>query len=541
MPPSPPSTAPASQGAQRIAAAILLSRVTGLVREAVFTQLFGLSMYADAYRAAVKLPNFLQNLLGDGTLGASFIPVYSELLEQGRHEEAGRVAGAVFALLTALAGGLALAGVLLARPFVTLILAFPPETAEVTIRLVQILFPMTGVLVLSAWAMGIQNSHRRFFLSYAAGVGMNAAVVTAMCVGAWGFALEPRALVVATALGALVGGLLQFGVQLPQVLKLERNLTIRWDTAREGVRETVRNAIPAVLGRGVVQVSGYLDLILASMLTTGAVASIGAANTLYVLPISLFAMSVANAELPELSRQRSAAHEILRERTRTATERVLFFVVPSFAAFVAIGDVIVASLYQGGRFGPDATTVVWLVLVGYSVGLVASSTTRVLASAFFALRDTATPARFATARVAVSAIVGFALMAQLEPVRYDTLGLALPAGVLGHLQVGGYRLGAVGLAAGAGVAAWVEWFLLRRALSARIGPVGARWGTVVRVGAASVLASAVGFGLGRLLPDLPPLITGVLVCAGFGVTYLGGTALLGVGEAGRLTKRLLRR
>jgi putative peptidoglycan lipid II flippase len=525
-----------------VAAAILLSRVAGLLREALFSQFFGLSLYADAFRAALRMPNLLQNLLGEGTLSASFIPVYSELLGQGRKEEAGRVAGAVFALLAALAGLLALTGYLLAPIGVMLLFpGFSGETRELTVTLVRILFPMTGVLVLSAWALGILNSHRRFFLSYIAPVAWNAAIIGVLVVCGLGMQLDGRALALATGWGALIGGVLQFLVQVPAVLRLERHLKVRLDMQLEGLRETVRNAGPAVVGRGVVQVSGYLDIFLASALATSAVAALSAAQTLYMLPVSLFGMSVAAAELPELARERGAATDALRLRTASAQRRVAFYVVPSVVAFLLLGDTIVAGLYQRGAFGLDETAVVHLVLAGYAVGLVPSTSTRLYSSTFFALRDTRTPARMATLRVMVSAVLGFTFMAQLEPVRFDTIGLALPAGALGDFRVGQYAVGAAGLSLGTGIAAWVEWALLYRALSQKIGAVPTGAWTVVRAGAAAGLAAGVALLVRSWLPALGTELEAVLVCGVYGVLYLGLATLFGLEEGQALLGRILRR
>ncbi|HUE96553.1 MAG TPA: murein biosynthesis integral membrane protein MurJ, partial [Longimicrobiaceae bacterium] len=352
-----------------VAAGILLSRIAGLVREGVFSLFFGTTLYADVFRAGLRMPNILQNLLGEGTLSASFIPVYSELLEEGKKEEAGRMAGAIFGLLFALAGVLALTGVLLAPVLVSIFLpGFEGERRELTIQVVRILFPMTGVIVLSAWALGILNSHRKFFVSYVAPVVWNAAMIATLVF--LGGRLEVDRLVVALAWGALLGGFLQFAVQLPWVLRLQRGLRPSLNLRLEPVREALRNAGPAILGRGVVQLSGYVDFLLASFLAAGAVAAIGYAQTLYVLPVSLFGMSVAAAELPELARRRATGGEELRLRTNAGLERIAFFVVPSTVAFVVLGDAVVAMLYQRGEFDRTDTLLVYLTLIGFSVGLV---------------------------------------------------------------------------------------------------------------------------------------------------------------------------
>lgn len=538
-PDAPPSSA---QNSRVIAVAILFSRVAGLVREIVFGSLFGLSEHADALRSAQRLPNVLQNLLGDGTLSASFIPAYSQLLAQGRREEAGRLAGAVFGLLAAVAGVAALLGVVLAPIGVTLLLpGFTGEKRDLTIALVRVLFPTTGVLALSAWALGILNSHRSFFLPYVAPVLSNVAIVTAMCVGYYGLPSDARTLALVTGWGFLAGGLLQFGVQIPKVMQLAPGLRPSLDLRSEPVREVLRNAVPAVLSRGVVQVSGYFDQFLASALATSAVSSVGQANVLYTLPLSLFAMSVAAAELPELSRDREQAVEVLRDRTTAAVERVAFYVVPSCAAFLSIGDSLIGALFQRAAFGPDHTRLLWLVLSGYAVGLVATGTSRLYSSAFFALRDTKTPARTALVRVIVSGILAFGLMTQLEPLNFHQYSVALPAGPLQHLRVGEFRLGAVGLTLGTGIAAWVEWALLRRALSARLGPVGGRGGVWLRLFVSAASASAVGLAAKTWLPPMHPFLDGVLVCGAFGVTYLAVAAGLGLGEASTLVRRVLRR
>ncbi|HEU4617520.1 MAG TPA: murein biosynthesis integral membrane protein MurJ [Gammaproteobacteria bacterium] len=512
-----------------VAAGILLSRIAGLVRQRVLATYFGAGLHADVFSAALRMPNVLQNLLGEGTLSASFIPVYSELLHQGRLKDAGRVAGAMFALLLAIAGAIALLGLALA-PLVVTIFApgFAGARRELTIAVVRIIFPMTGVLVLSAWALGILNSHRKFFLPYFAPVLWNAAMIAAL-VGLGG-RVDLDRLLMALAWGALLGGVLQLGVQLPWVLKLDRGIRLNMGRALPEFREAVRNAGPAILGRGVVQLSTYVDMILASLLAVGAVARLQYAQTLYVLPISLFGMSVAAAALPELARRRGSAATALREQTAEAVRRVALFIVPSFVALVVLGETFVAGLYEAGEFGAADVRIVWLTLAAYSLGLFASASTRVYQSAFFALRDTKTPARVAAMRVVVSGAASALLMLQFEPV---TLGsFSIPAGVFAGASVAGLPLGPVGLALGAAVGAWLEWGLLRAALARRVGAVGAGAGSVARMLAAALAAAGAGYGFGVVLAGLHPLPRALLVAAVFGTVYFPLARLLGIAEAG---------
>ena len=527
----------ASAAAALVGAGILLSRVIGLVRERVLAIYFGTGLHADVWSAGLRLPNVLQNLLGEGTLSASFIPAYSALLGQGRTKEAGRMAGAMFALLLAIAGAVALLGVLLAPVLVTVFTpGFEGHRRELMISVVRIVFPMTGVLVLSAWALGILNSHRQFFLPYFAPVLWNAAIIGTLI--AFGSRLNLDGLLLAAAWGALAGGVLQLAVQLPSVLKLDREIRVNRGRDDPAFREAVAKAAPAIMGRGVVQLSSYVDLVLASLLAIGALARLRYAQTLYVLPVSLFGMSVAAAELPDLARDRDRATGALRERAAAAVRRVAFYVVPSVVAFVVLGDVLVAGLFRAGEFGAADVTVVWITLVGYSAGLLASTCTRVYQSAFFALRDTSTPARVAGLRVLTAFIVGSLLMVQFEPV--TLFGHAIPAGVFAGANVAGVPLGPLGLAVGAAAGAWLEWWLLKRQLVAKIGTVGTGAGQLARMTVAALVAAAVARGVASLLP-WAPLPTALLVAAVFGVVYFAAARVAGLAEARALPAALLRR
>jgi putative peptidoglycan lipid II flippase len=250
-------------------------------------------------------------------------------------------------------------------------------------------------------------------------------------------------------------------------------------------------------------------------------------------------MSVAAAALPELAREGGGQLSALLERTVAAVRRVAFYVVPSFVAFVAIGDVLVAGLYQSGEFDAADVQVVWFILIAYSLGLLASTTTRVYQSAFFALRDTVTPARAALVRVAIAAATGAVLMVQFEPVSW--LGVEIRAGALAPYTASGLPLGPLGLAAGAALGAWVEWAWLRRRLGVALGAVGAGVGRLARMFVAALVAAAAARGADVWLAVLSPLLTGLLVAAVFGVVYIVAARLLGLDEARALLGAVQRR
>jgi putative peptidoglycan lipid II flippase len=501
----------------------LLSRIAGLLRDAVFASYFATSAYADVFRAALRMPNVLQNLLGEGTLSASFIPVYARLLEQGRKEEAGRFAGAIFSLLLALVGALTLIGVTLAPVIVDVFTAgFEGAKRDLAVACVRIIFPMTGILVLSAWALGILNSHRQFFVPYVAPVLWNAAIIATLLL--FGNRVTIERLTTTAAWGALAGGVLQFLVQLPWVLRLERSLRVHWDTTSDAVRTAVRNAGPAIMGRGVVQLSGWLDLFIASFLP-GAIAILGYAQTFYLLPISLFGMSVAAAELPELSRQGMGDVEALRTRLGAGLARIALLVVPSAIGYLVLGDVIVAALYERGSFTRSDTLIVAVTLGAYSIGLLAATASRLLSSAFFALHDTATPARVAIIRVVLAGIVGGGATVFIRLNRPDWIAY-----------------GAIPLAAATGAAAWLEWFMLRRHLARRVGHVPAGRSQIIRMLLAAMGAAVLARMLYVALPAWRPELQAVAVLIPYGTAYFAFAYLLGVeiSALGRF-KRVLRR
>lgn len=518
-------------GAILVGAGIFLSRVAGLVRERVFAHYFGNSAAADVFRAALKIPNLLQNLFGEGVLSASFIPVYAALLAKKEDEEARRVAGAVFSLLALATSVVVLAGMAAAPLLVDVFTpGFEGEKRDATVRLVRILYPGTGFLVLSAWCLGILNSHRRFFLSYAAPVLWNAAIIGTLVVagrGASGYELAWYA-----AWGAFAGCVLQFAVQLPVAIPLARGLALGLGRGSVHVTEVLRNFGPVVFGRGVVQVSGYVDSILASLLPSGAMAAIGYAQVLYTLPVSLFGMAVSASELPEMSREAGAADaaalEALRTRLASGLRRIAFLIVPSVAAFLSIGDVLVSLLYRTGRFGDDDVRWVWGILAAASIGLLAATLGRLYSSTFYALRDTRTPLRFALVRVAFG-IVASAVFAFWLP---------------GALELGEHW-GAAGIALGSSLAAWLEFTLLRVSLTRRIGHAGVPSGVFARFVVAAVLAGAAGFGAKYLLAGQHHFLVAAVVIPAFGAVYFGAVTAFGLPEAktfvSGFTRRLRRR
>jgi putative peptidoglycan lipid II flippase len=502
-----------------VAAGILLSRLSGLIRQRVFLHYFGTSDAADAFNAAVRVPNVLQNLFGEGVLSASLIPVYSRLLAEKRDADADRVAGAIGAIIALGSSVFVLAGIA-AAPY--LLWAITPgyegEKRELTLLLVRILFPGAGLLVCSAWCLGVLNSHRKFFLSYTAPIVWNAAMIATILIYRGN---DLDSLAIKLAWGTVVGSLLQFVVQLPAVLRLVHFR--RPDGVWPQIREVIRNFVPVSLSRGVMQISGYIDQAIASFLPSGALTAMTTAQSIYMLPVSLFGMSVSAAELPALSSVTTGSAE-LQERLNNGLRHIAFFIVPSAMAFFTLGDVVTGVLYMSGRFTRADTNYVWAIIAGSGIGLLASTLGRLYQSTYYAMRDTRTPLRFAIVRVILTAMLGVA----------SALPLPLALGI-------DPKWGAAGLTASAGVAGWIEFTLLRRTLNARIGNTGLPMAFTAKLWASAALGALAAWGVRIAIGRQNPYVQAVPVLGIYGVTYFAAAFLFGIGESATLFRRLLRR
>ena len=487
-----------------------MSRVAGFGRDVAIAAFFGTGIAADAYAAALRIPNVLRNLLGEGTLSASFIPVYSGLLAREAAEDARRLAGTILGLLLVMSAGLSALGIAFA-PLITRVIVpgWPAESIALTTHLVRILFGMAGFMILAAWCLGVLNSHRRFFLPFAAPIVWNLSQIFGLLI-AWRAGWEP--LVVALAWSTLIGGALQFLVQLPTAWKLVGKLRLNLDARWEAARRVLRNVTPVVLGAGAYQISSLFDVFLASFLVHGAVSTLYYSQRLYFLPISLFGISVAAAALPEMSREAELeASEALKARLQSGFRTVTFSVLPAAFAFVLFGDWIVALLFERGSFGSESRVLVHATIAAYSIGLVAAASTKLFASGFHAMLDTRTPVKFAVSALALGTGAGAILM---------------------------WPFYAAGLALGGAISAWTNLILLWNGLDRRLGVLFRRsdLGYVLKIvaacgaaGAAGTLAEAwaagslgPGVGLGARI-----WVTGGTLGA-FGVVYVAATAMLKV-------------
>ncbi|MDP2529399.1 MAG: murein biosynthesis integral membrane protein MurJ [Candidatus Palauibacterales bacterium] len=466
---APRSTA---RSAVSVAGGIFVSRISGFARDVAIAAFFGTGVAAAAYSAALRIPNTLRNLLGEGTLSASFVPVYSAMLEEDR-EAAYRLARNVLGVVLGVAALLAAAGVLLA-PWITRLLVpgsgWTAADTRLTTSLVRILFPMAGVMIVGAWALGVLNSHRRFFLPFVAPVAWNLSQICGLLLGSW---LGWSSLVHVLAWSTLVGSGLQVGVQLPEIVRLVGRVRPRFQPSWEPLRRVMGNAGPVIASQGVFQISSLVDLVLASFVAPAGLAGIYYAQRLAYLPLSLVGTSVATASLPEMSRD-TRSHA-LRRRLRVGFLQVLYLTLPASVAFLLFGDLMVRLLFERHAFGASSAALVTGILIAFAVGLVATSSIKLYASGFYALQDTRTPMRIAVLSMSI--------------------GIALGAGLLFVFRGRGWGpLSVTGLILGGSAGAWLNMTLLWSGLRRKLGPIFEP--PVLTVVGRIVLGVLVGAGVG---------------------------------------------
>jgi putative peptidoglycan lipid II flippase len=265
---------------------------------------------------------------------------------------------------------------------------------------------------------------------------------------------------------------------------------------------------------------------LASELGRGAVAGLANAQTLYLLPIGLFGMSVSAAELPAMSSALGTTAEVaahLRRRLNAGLRQIAFFIVPSAMGFLALGGVIVALLFQTRRFTAADSQYDWAILAGSAVGLLAQTLGRLYSSTYYALRDTRTPLRFAVIRVVLTTALGF------------LCSIPLP-----HWLGIDPKWGAAGLTASAGVAGWLEFTLLRRTLNRRIGSTGLPGSLVAKLWLSALIAAAAAWAVKLAAGATHPLTGGVAIVATYGLVYFAAAWLLRIEECASAVRRVMR-
>lgn len=403
-----------------VGAATLLSRILGLVRDQVVAYFFGAGMAADAFFVAFRIPNLLRRLLAEGALTVSFIPIFTEYLRQRGREEAFALARAALTVFSMILALVTILGILLS-PWIVRIFApgfsVDPDKMALTILLTRIMFPYIFLIGLVALAMGVLNSLGRFAGPALAPVALNVAMIG--CVYGLSRFFDPP--VLALAVGVIMGGVLQFAMQVPYLLKEGRLLGLSFDLAHPALRRIALLMAPATLGAAVYQFTVFINTLLASYLPEGSVSYLYYADRIVQFPLGVFAVAVSTAVLPSMSRQAADKDmEGLRDTMSYSLRLVFFITVPAMTGMIVLAEPIIRVLFQRGQFDPLATRATAAALIAYSVGLWALSAVQILVRVFYSLQDTRTPVRIAVVSLVGNVVLSVALMLPFQHV-----GLAL--------------------------------------------------------------------------------------------------------------------
>jgi len=399
-----------------------LSRVLGLVRDMVVARFFGAGMAADAFFVAFRIPNLLRRLFAEGSMTIAFIPVFTEYLRLKTKEDAFELARIVLTLLSIILAIVTILGVL-CSPWIVRLQAWGfggvGDKYELTVLLTRITFPYIFLISIVALFMGVLNSLRHFAAPAAAPILLNVGIIGATI---W---ISPHLSqpIVGVAIGVIIGGILQVGLQIPWVIKKGISLLPRWAPSHPAVKRIGLLMLPAIFGSAIYQFNQFIGTLLASFLAEGSISYLYYADRLVQFPLGVFAIAISTAALPSLSKQ--VADKDLDEFRDTLSHslRLTFFItIPSMAGLIILGRPIIQLFFERGAFDSLSTVMTTKALVFYSVGLWAFSGIRVIVSAFYAFQDTKTPVKVATVALAANLIFSLLLMG---PLKHGGLALAL--------------------------------------------------------------------------------------------------------------------
>jgi putative peptidoglycan lipid II flippase len=433
-------TGKVTRSAGIVGLAVMGSRLLGLVREQVFANFFGASREYDAFLTAFRIPNLLRDLFAEGALSAAFVTTFSHYLTMKGEKEACRLANLVLNALVLILVIITLVGIGLAPQLVDLIapgFRQQPGKTELTIMLTRIMYPFIILVAVAAVAMGVLNTKDRFAVPASASSFFNIGSI----LGGLAFAfwldphLGPRAMI-GMAIGTLIGGALQFLIQVPWLYREGFRYQPVISFTDPGVRQVASLMGPAVIGAAAVQINVLVNNNFASYLGNGAVSWLGYAFRLMQFPIGVFGAAISMATLPSISRSASLGDVNQFRRTLASSLGLVFFLcVPSACGLIILGEPIIRMIYERGHFSPSDTQQTAAALAFYAVGLAGYAAVRVLAPAFYALDDARTPMMISLISIAANYTLNWLLVS-----RYGIRGLALTTSCVAMMNFAGLFL-----------------------------------------------------------------------------------------------------
>ena len=413
----------------------IVSRILGYVRDQRLTLLLGTTGLADAFVLAYRIPNLLRRLVGEGAMTASFIPVFTDYMRNRTRKETWAFANRLFWTFCVILSALTVLGVIFSPLFVRFFSMFGKNQVQLeAMYLNRLMFPYILFIGMAAMAMAILNCFHIFGLPAATPILLNISFIIFSVAVVWRHFSSPAA---ALAVGVLVGGIFQFFLQVPQLVKRGMSFEFGVSFTDPGVRRVARLMIPGFVGIGIAQINLLVDTIFANakVMPEGSLVSLYVADRVTELVLGGYAIAVATAILPMMSHQASAGdHEGMKKTFLFALRIVSFITIPAAVGLVILREPIVQVLFQHGRFVAESTRLTARALLYYSMGLPAFAAVKLIVPAFYSTQDTRTPVRVAMvsmlANILLNLIFLFYFFAKLK-----NGGPALASALAGYLNV----------------------------------------------------------------------------------------------------------
>ncbi|MDI6641711.1 MAG: murein biosynthesis integral membrane protein MurJ [Elusimicrobiota bacterium] len=446
------STKKITEYVSTVSVATGISRILGYLRDMLVAYAFGAGIFADAFYAAFRIPNLFRRLLGEGSVSAAFIPVFTEYLETKTKNETQKLLNVVFTFLITILLTITLLGIVIAKPLTTII-AFGfvenPQKLQLAVDLTRIMFPYLMFACLAALMLGVLNSLKSFFLPAVSPAFLSISEIVYILVIVSIFSLPENSQIYGLAISVVIGGFLHYFIQQINLLRHQKfSIKFQYDFTHSGLKKILLLLTPTMIGFSVDQVNAFVDTVCASLLQEGSITALYYSNRLMQLPLALFGIAIATVSLPMMSAA-SAKNDIveLKNTFNYSIRLILFCLLPATVGLIIFGLPIVRLLFERGKFTPTASQMTYQALAFYSLGLIAYSIVKVTASAFYSFKETKIPVKTATLCMLINVILNIILM---KP------------------------LGVGGLALATAISSFLNSFLLIYYLRRRIGLLGVR-------------------------------------------------------------------
>jgi putative peptidoglycan lipid II flippase len=495
----------------------MISRILGYLRDALVASYFGGGGQTDAFYAAFKIPNLFRRFLGEGSLTAAFVPVFTQTNKEKGREEANELFNALASGLLIILLVLVILGVLFA-PQITQLVSWgftrDPEKFALTTNLTRLLFPFLLIICMAALLTSVLNASGKFFVPALAPSGLSIAEILFVLF----IAHKLKFPLYGLAISALVGVLIHFVWQIPSLYKAGYRFKFVVPFSHPKVKTVFLLMIPTVIGLCADQINSFVDQFCASFLRDGSVTALYNSSRIMQLPLALFGIAIASVSLPALAESANDKNaEEFKDMLGFSLRLANFVLIPSLVGLIVLGLPIVQMLFQHGRFTSEYSLLTFRALVPAAAGLPAYSATKILASAFYAHKNTKTPVHVAFWAMLINVILSVMLMW-----KYDVAGLATATSI----------------------SAWFQTVVLFILLRNKLGLLGGKYivkSFVVSAGLSLILAIVCVFTM-KFTQGFLPLFPALLVSISLGaLSYFSAAKIFKVPELNYLVKAFLRK